>query len=110
MWHHWRVRWLSLIVLASFLGSATIADAQVFKQRGKGGAKSGKATTTKKPATAAAKKPATSKRSTKPASTAKTTKSSKGSKSKVAASRPSDLTPDPVDADTDYVVIEDTDD
>lgn len=101
------MRWLSLIVLALFLGSATIADAQVFKPRGKGN-KTTKSTTAKKSGTTAAKKSAATKRGAK--TTAKKPPTKKG---KVAAARPSDLTPDPVkqgDADEDYVVIEDLED
>lgn len=101
------MRWLSLIVLALFLGSATVADAQVFKPRGKGN-KTTKSTTAKKSGTTAAKKSATT-----PKRSAKTAKKAPAKKGKVARARPSDLTPDPVkksDADEDYVVIEDLED
>lgn len=123
LWHHKAVRWLTVLVLASFLGSAlipqtrSIADAQVFKPRGKGN-KAGKATTAKKPTTtlgasSAAKKSGTTPRSGKAAKpgakTSKTSKASKPNKSKVAAARPSDLTPDPISPEDDYVLIEDLD-
>lgn len=109
MWHDEAVRWLSLIVLALFLGSATVADAQVFKPRGKGN-KTTKSATAKKSGRTAAKKSATTpKRS---ATKTKTAKKAPAKKGKVARARPSDLTPDPVkiDADEDYVVIEDLED
>ena len=88
---------MSMVVLAIFLGSASLADAQVFKPRGKG-SKTAKSTA-KKPAGAAAKKaPTTTKRSGKA-----TAKKAGGKK----AGRPADLTPEP---DEDYVVIEDLED
>jgi hypothetical protein len=87
-----------MVVLAIFLGSASLADAQVFKPRGKG-SKTAKSSA-KKPASAAAKKaPTTAKRSGKAPA--------KKSGGKKATGRPADLTPDP---DEDYVVIEDLED